>query len=300
MKVMRKDAIIAKNQVRNTNDEKHILQKIQHHFIVNLNYAFQTKEKLYLILDFVNGGELFYHLKRDTKFSEERAVFYTAEIASALIHLHSNGIVYRDLKPENILLDSKGHIVITDFGLSKEIFDDTTDTFCGTPEYLAPEVIKGERHSYPVDWWSLGTIVYEMLTGLPPFYCKSVIMMYQKIIKGQLRFPEGISGEAMDFLQQLLDKNPDTRLCGPSVREHPFFRSIDWSLLETKQIEPPWAPPVTSPTCTDCIDSNFTSQVAADSLVTAPSWLDYGDDDLFEGFTYVGQSTIEGQKENEE
>jgi serum/glucocorticoid-regulated kinase 2 len=140
MKVMKKAAIIAKNQVTHTKDEKNILQKISHPFIVKLNYAFQTKDKLYMILDYVNGGELFFHLKKEGKFSEDRVRLYAAEIASALLHLHSHGIIYRDLKPENILIDSDGHIVITDFGLSKEVpRDETTHTFCGTPEYLAPE-----------------------------------------------------------------------------------------------------------------------------------------------------------------
>jgi tRNA A-37 threonylcarbamoyl transferase component Bud32 len=302
MKVMRKDAIIAKNQVTHTIDEKHVLQKIQHPFIVKLHYSFQTKDKLYMIMDYVNGGELFFHLKQDTKFSESRVIFYAAEITSALIHLHSHGIIYRDLKPENILLDSTGHIVITDFGLSKEIYDGDTDTFCGTPEYLSPEVLKGTGHSYPVDWWSLGTLIYEMLVGLPPFYSKSINIMYQRILESPLRFPVGMSVEAMDILDKLLEREPDQRLCGPSIRDHPFFSSIDWDLLEAKKIEPPWKPPVTSPTDTGCIDPHFTNQDAADSLVPVPSWLaDLTDEDkdLFEGFTFVGQGAIEGQSESE-
>eukprot|EP01121_Diplochlamys_sp_Union-15-3_P015905 TRINITY_DN5322_c0_g1_i6.p1 TRINITY_DN5322_c0_g1~~TRINITY_DN5322_c0_g1_i6.p1 ORF type:complete len:286 (-),score=64.12 TRINITY_DN5322_c0_g1_i6:309-1136(-) len=142
MKVMRKEAIIQKNQIAHTKDEKAILQQIEHPFIVKLHYAFQTKDKLYMILDYVNGGELFYHLKKEGKFKVDRVRFYAAEITSAMDHLHSLGIVYRDLKPENILLDKDGHIVITDFGLSKVIPKDDkegTETFCGTPEYLAPE-----------------------------------------------------------------------------------------------------------------------------------------------------------------
>eukprot|EP01102_Stenamoeba_stenopodia_P008101 TRINITY_DN2301_c0_g1_i3.p1 TRINITY_DN2301_c0_g1~~TRINITY_DN2301_c0_g1_i3.p1 ORF type:complete len:296 (-),score=67.21 TRINITY_DN2301_c0_g1_i3:548-1435(-) len=166
MKVLRKEAIVQRKQVAHTKAEKSILAKIQHPFIVGLHYAFQTEEKLYMVLDFVNGGELFFHLKREGKFSEQRVRIYAAEIACALSHLHSFGIVYRDLKPENILLDSEGHICITDFGLSKEIQSEDTHTFCGTPEYLAPEILKGQGHGTPVDWWSLGTLIYEMLTGL--------------------------------------------------------------------------------------------------------------------------------------
>jgi serine/threonine protein kinase len=191
MKVMRKDAIIQKNQVTHTKDEKSILQKIIHPFIVRLHYAFQTPDKLYMILDYVNGGELFYHLKKEGKFDVERVRFYSAEIASAIGHLHSLGIVYRDLKPENILLDRIGHICITDFGLSKEISLDSKDgtkTFCGTPEYLAPEVLRGLGHGHAVDWWSLGTLIYEMLTGLPPFYNKNINYMYQKNINWRVNF----------------------------------------------------------------------------------------------------------------
>jgi len=181
MKVLRKEAIIARKQVDHTRAEKAILQKIEHPFIVKLNYAFQTEDKLYMVLDFVNGGELFFHLKKEGKFSEERVRLYSAEIALALHHLHSRDIVYRDLKPENILIDADAHICITDFGLSKEIIsDEVTHTFCGTPEYLAPEVLKGQGHGCPVDWWSLGTLIYEMLTGLPPFYSQNINIMYQK------------------------------------------------------------------------------------------------------------------------
>merc|ERR1712000_657914 len=151
MKVLRKEAIIARKQVDHTRAEKAILQKIDHPFIVKLNYAFQTEEKLYMVLDFVNGGELFFHLKKEGKFSEERVRLYSAEIALALHHLHSRDIVYRDLKPE---------------------------------------VLKGQGHGCPVDWWSLGTLIYEMLTGLPPYYSQNINIMYQKILNGELRFPE--------------------------------------------------------------------------------------------------------------
>jgi serine/threonine protein kinase len=285
---LRKDSVIAKKQVNHTKDEKHILQKILHPFIVRLYYAFQTKGKLYMIMDFVNGGELFQYLKNETRFSEERVVFYAAEIALALIHLHSHGIVYRDLKPENILLDAKGHIVITDFGLCKEINDDNTETFCGTPEYLAPEIISGEGHGYPVDWWSLGTLIFEMLTGLPPFYSSSVQEMFKFIMKSPLRFPDDMSENAKDLLKKLLERDPSKRICGSKIKKHPFFASIDWVQLEARQIDPPFIPPVTSPTSINCIDPDFTNQDVADSLIT--SWVDSDDKDLFEGFTYNGQN----------
>lgn len=294
MKVMRKDAIIAKNQVTHTRDEKNILQSIRHPFIVNLNYAFQTKDKLYMILDYVNGGELFYHLKKEGKFSEERVKMYAAEISSALIHLHSHGIIYRDLKPENILLDRTGHIVITDFGLSKEVpKDDATHTFCGTPEYLAPEVLRGQGHSYPVDWWSLGTLIYEMLTGLPPFYSKHINVMYQKILNAQLTFPSFISESAKSLLEGLLTREVDRRLGGEDVRHHPFFAGISWTDLEAKKVAAPWVPPVRDAMDTTQIDDYFTTERPTDSYVDS-NMLDEQDKDIFSGFTFAGDAPLAG------
>lgn len=297
MKVMRKDAIIAKNQVKHTRDEKSILQKIQHPFIVNLRFAFQTKDKLYMILDYVNGGELFFHLKKNGKFSEDRVIFYAAEISSALSHLHSHGIVYRDLKPENILLDMDGHIVITDFGLSKEVpTSDSTHTFCGTPEYLAPEVLRGQGHSYPVDWWSLGTLIYEMLTGLPPFYSKHINVMYQKILNAQLTFPSSMSSQAQSLLEGLLTRDSEARLSGDGVKKHPFFKGINWDDLEAKKIDAPWKPPVETLTDTTQIDDFFKSEKPIHSVVDGSLLDDLDDDDkdIFAGFTFAGGTVLDG------
>jgi serine/threonine protein kinase len=172
MKVLRKEVLVARKQVSHTQSERSVLEQVSHPFIVKLHFAFQTAEKLYMILDYVNGGEVFFHLKREGRFSEARVAQYVAEIACALCHLHGQNIVYRDLKPENVLLSMTGHVVLTDFGLSKELDESgTTSTFCGTPEYLAPEILKGHPQTPAVDWWSLGTLTFEMLTGLPPFFC---------------------------------------------------------------------------------------------------------------------------------
>eukprot|EP01120_Amphizonella_sp_Union-15-10_P015334 TRINITY_DN7875_c0_g1_i1.p1 TRINITY_DN7875_c0_g1~~TRINITY_DN7875_c0_g1_i1.p1 ORF type:complete len:317 (-),score=74.32 TRINITY_DN7875_c0_g1_i1:11-961(-) len=295
MKVMRKDNIIQKNQITHTKDEKAILQKVSHPFIVRLHYAFQTPDKLYMIMDYVNGGELFYHLKNKGKFELERVRFYSAEIASAIEHLHTLGIVYRDLKPENILLNKDGHVVITDFGLSKEIplgKDEGTNTFCGTPEYLAPEVLKGHRHGHAVDWWSLGTLIFEMLTGLPPFYSKNINVMYQKILTGQLAFPSNIDEDAQSLLEGLLCRDVDKRFKAKEVKAHPFFRKIDWEKLNRKELEPPWKPPIKSASDTTQIDECFTNEEAIDSFVekTTENEMDENDADVFEGFTYAGDS----------
>jgi serum/glucocorticoid-regulated kinase 2 len=298
--VLRKEAIIARKQVAHTRAEKSILQKIQHPFIVNLNYAFQTEDKLYMILDYVNGGELFFHLKKDGKFSEERVRFYAAEITLALAHLHSFDIVYRDLKPENILLDSEGHICITDFGLSKEITsEEGTHTFCGTPEYLAPEVLKGQGHGTAVDWWSLGTLVYEMLTGLPPFYSQNINIMYQKILNGELRFPPYLSEQAQSLFEGLLTRDPEKRLGSGAtgaqdIKAHAFFSGMDWKKLEARELDPPFKPSVKSEVDTSQIDPLFTTETPVDSLVekgvmdTAAA----GDGDTFQDFTYVNPSAM--------
>jgi serum/glucocorticoid-regulated kinase 2 len=168
MKILNKKHLIARKQVAHTKTERKVLQSITHPFIVNLIYAFQTDAKLYMVLEFFNGGELFFHLKNQGKFSDERASFYAAQVVLAFEHLHKRNIIYRDLKPENVLLDDQGYIKITDFGLSKEMNSPTelTHTFCGTPEYLAPEVIVGNGYGQPIDWWSLGALMFEMLTGL--------------------------------------------------------------------------------------------------------------------------------------
>jgi len=295
MKVLRKDTIVARKQVAHTKAEKNILMKIQHPFIVNLNYAFQTKDKLYMILDYINGGELFFHLKKEGRFAESRVKMYAAEIVCALAHLHSLDIVYRDLKPENILLDSDGHICITDFGLSKKLeADGGTHTFCGTPEYLAPEVLKGHGHGIAVDWWSLGTLLFEMMTGLPPFYAQNVNVMYQKILSGELRFPNYISEEAKSLLEGLLTRDPALRLGtkgGDEVKGHPWFADVEWEKLIRKEIEPPFKPKVRSIEDTSQIDPQFTRERPIDS-VAETSVLSESVQNNFSGFSYVSESVM--------
>jgi len=295
MKILRKEAIIARNEVTHTKAEKRILQKVQHPFIVQLHYAFQTDDKLYMVLDFVNGGELFFHLKREGRFPENRVKFYVAQITSALAHLHSLDIVYRDLKPENILLDGDGNVRITDFGLSKELTrDDTTNTFCGTPEYISPELLKGVGHGFAVDWWSLGTLMYEMLVGLPPFYSENTNIMYQKILSSELVFPSFVSREAQALLTGLLTRDVDKRLgSGPNgssdVKSHHFFAGIDWAKLDRKEYEAPFKPGVRSETDISQIDQAFTSEKPQDSLVERTN---IPHDDNFKDFTYEAPSIL--------
>ncbi|KAL6074517.1 Serine/threonine-protein kinase Sgk2 [Balamuthia mandrillaris] len=306
MKVLRKEALIARKQVAHTKAERSILQKVQHPFIVTLHYAFQTKDKLYMILDYVNGGELFFHLKKEGRFPEERVVLYVAEIVSAIAHLHTLGIVYRDLKPENILLDSQGHVVLTDFGLSKEIDpQEGTQTFCGTPEYLAPEVLKGQGHGVEVDWWSLGTLMYEMLTGLPPFYSQNINIMYQKILAGELRYPSYVSKAAKSLLNGLLTRDVSKRLGSSgadAIKNHKFFAKIDWQKLERREVEPTFKPKVRGVADVSQIDPVFTQEKVVDSVVEDSDlhkMLGGGgssnsdpDPQHFEGFTFMPESEM--------
>jgi len=262
MKVIDKKFIVEKNEIQHTISERNILSKVNHPFIMKLFFAFQTEDKLYLVLEFVNGGELYFHLQLDGNFGTDRTRFYSAEIVLALEYLHKSGIIYRDLKPENVLIDGDGHIKITDFGLSKEGligFNSRTNTFCGTPEYLAPEVLLGKEYSLAVDYWSLGTLMYEMLTGLPAFYDNDVQKMYRYKMKADIEMPDDMEDSAKDIILKFLDKNPETRLQDPEeIKSHPYFAKIDWESLYQKSQAPPFIPNVKNKESTTMIDKEFT------------------------------------------
>ena len=212
MKVLKKATLKVRDRIR-TKMERNILADVEHPFIVRLHYAFQTEGKLYLILDFLRGGDLFTRLSKEVMFTEEDVKFYLAELAIALDHLHTLGIIYRDLKPENLLLDSDGHIAVTDFGLSKEnLEDDKAYSFCGTVEYMAPEVVNRKGHSYAADWWSFGVLMYEMLTGQLPFQGENRKETMNQILKAKLGMPEYLSPEAQSLLRALFKRNPINRL----------------------------------------------------------------------------------------
>lgn len=274
MKVLKKQMLVAKKQVVHTKTERRVLELIDHPFLVSLRFAFQTETKLYMVLDYFSGGELFFHLKHNGAFSESRAKFYAAQITLALQCLHDNGIIYRDLKPENVLLDDDGHIRLTDFGLSKESLagSQLTHTFCGTPEYLAPEVIQGSWYGKAVDWWSMGTLLYEMLTGWPPFYNENLHVMYESITRAPLTFPNSMSSEAKSLLTGLLQRNPRNRLGSNNgmadFKDHPFFADINWRELYDKKTPPPFVPVTTEgEASTDNVDEEFKEQVVQDTPV---------------------------------
>jgi len=213
-------------------------------------------------MEFVNGGELYYHLQSSGSFSTDRTRFYTAELVLAIEYLHKNGIIYRDLKPENILIDSEGHLKITDFGLSKEGLLDPnsrTKTFCGTAEYLAPEVILGNPYSLAVDWWSLGTLMYEMITGLPAFFDNNVQMMYKYKMNADIQMPEELDDNTKNIILRLLDKDPTTRIQNPDeIKAHPYFAGINWENLINKTATPPYIPNIKNKESTAMIDREFT------------------------------------------
>ncbi|KAG6820017.1 AGC protein kinase Gad8 [Arthromyces matolae] len=271
--------------------ERTVLALVNNPFIVPLKFSFQNPDKLYLVMSFVNGGELFYHLQREGKFDQDRSRFYAAELLCALEHLHGFNVVYRDLKPENILLDYTGHIALCDFGLCKLNMSETekTNTFCGTPEYIAPELLENQGYTKTVDWWTLGVLLYEMMTGLPPFYDENVNAMYQRILTDPLNFPPDMPSEARSVMTGLLQRDPTRRLGangGEEIKRHPFFaKYVDWSRLLAKKIQPPFKPSVESVLDVANFDPDFTNEEAQDSVVT-DSALSETVQDQFRGFTY--------------
>jgi len=277
LKTIRKQHIISRSEVTHTLAERSVLAQINNPFIVPLKFSFQSPEKLYLVLSFVNGGELFHHLQKEQRFDINRSRFYAAELLCALECLHGFGVIYRDLKPENILVDYVGHIALCDFGLCKLDMkdEDKTNTFCGTPEYLAPELLHGQGYTKAVDWWTLGVLLYEMLTGLPPFYDENTNEMYRKILAEPLHFPgpDVVPPAARDLLTRLLDRDATRRLGSngaSEIKAHPFFHSIDWRKLLDRKYEPSFKPSVLDERDTGNFDKEFTSEAPADSYVDGP------------------------------
>ncbi|RDB18028.1 Serine/threonine-protein kinase gad8 [Hypsizygus marmoreus] len=293
LKTIRKAHIVTRNEITHTLAERLVLAQVNSPFIVPLKFSFQSQQKLYLVLAFVNGGELFHHLQRESRFNEERSRFYSAELLLALEHLHELDVVYRDLKPENILLDYTGHIALCDFGLCKLNMkgNEKTNTFCGTPEYLAPEILNGEGYDKTIDWWTLGVLLYEMLAGLPPFYDEVTDEMYRKILNEPLRFGPEIEPEARSILTGLLTRDPSKRLGvhgAEEIKKHPFFKNhIDFQKLLQKKIQPPFKPSVASPVDVSNFDTVFTTEAPVDSFVE-DSNLSQTVQAQFSGFSYNG------------
>lgn len=300
MKVMRKERIIAKDHGEYVRAERNVLTAVFHPYIVTLRCSFQTSSKLYLVLDFINGGHLFFQLYRQGIFDEQLARLYTAEIVLAIAHLHSLGFVHRDLKPENVLMDSDGHIKITDFGLAKGNMADgeRTNSFIGTMEYMAPEVIQGKGHGKDVDWWSVGILLFEMLTGMPPFNAKSRTQLQKQITGGKLKYPTFLSRNAQTLLKGLLTRDVNKRLGnGPdgsqAVMNHAFFSCINWDKLRKREIPSPFKPSTTGVNSVENFDKMWTEQSPTDSPAGTPTNLD----SIFNGYSYCTPHMLANYKQ---
>eukprot|EP00915_Cephaloidophora_sp_WS-2016_P002184 GHVH01002922.1.p1 GENE.GHVH01002922.1~~GHVH01002922.1.p1 ORF type:complete len:716 (+),score=74.79 GHVH01002922.1:2378-4525(+) len=263
MKVLNRETVIKKQQTVHTMTENEVLKFLHHPMIIDMHFAFKTSSKLFMCLEYMSGGELFHHLSEVGIFPEAKAKFYAGCILLALEHMHARGVVYRDLKPENIVMDCTGYIRLTDFGLAKANIRDnhSAKSVCGTPEYLAPEVLMAQGHGLSVDHWGLAALVYEMLTGLPPFYSKKREELLEGIRKGVLTYPETIGPVTKDFLQRLFVKDPKNRLGAHNIEEikrHPFFRDVDFEGLKNKRVVAPFVPTISNEFDTSNFDREFT------------------------------------------
>uniref|UniRef100_A0A8C9F0P7 Protein kinase C n=1 Tax=Pavo cristatus TaxID=9049 RepID=A0A8C9F0P7_PAVCR len=290
VKALKKDVVLMDDDVECTMVEKRVLSLAwEHPFLTHVFCTFQTKENLFFVMEYLNGGDLMFHIQSCHKFDLPRATFYAAEIISGLQFLHSKGIIYRDLKLDNVLLDSEGHIKIADFGMCKEnMFGDAkTSTFCGTPDYIAPEILLGQKYNTSVDWWSFGVLLYEMLIGQSPFHGQDEEELFQSIRMDNPFYPRWLDKDAKDILVKLFVREPERRLgARGNIRQHAFFREINWEALEERRMEPPFKPRVKSPSDCSNFDKEFLSEKPRLSCADR-ALINSMDQNMFRNFSFV-------------
>ncbi|XP_014916362.1 protein kinase C delta type-like [Poecilia latipinna] len=290
VKALKKDVVLMDDDVECTMVEKRVLSLAWNNpFLTHLYSTFQTKEHLFFVMEFLNGGDLMFHIQEKGRFDLTRATFYAAEIVVGLQFLHGQGIIYRDLKLDNVMLDSYGHIKIADFGMCKENIsaENKAGTFCGTPDYIAPEILVGQKYTFSVDWWSFGVLVYEMLIGQSPFHGDNEDELFESIRIDTPNYPKWLTSESRSLLELLFVREPSRRLgMVGNIRAHSFFQLINWSALEKRQVEPPYKPKVKSPSDYSNFDRDFLSEKArltnCDKKLLATM-----DQSAFRGFSFI-------------
>ncbi|KAG5853842.1 hypothetical protein ANANG_G00030840 [Anguilla anguilla] len=296
IKALKKGDIVARDEVESLMCEKRIFETVnssRHPFLVNLFACFQTPEHVCFVMEYTAGGDLMMHIHSDV-FTEPRAVFYSACVVLGLQFLHDHKIVYRDLKLDNLLLDTDGYVKIADFGLCKEGmgYGDRTSTFCGTPEFLAPEVLTDTSYTRAVDWWGLGVLVYEMLVGESPFPGDDEEEVFDSIVNDEVRYPRFLSTEAIGIMRRLLRRNPERRLGSSEkdaedVKKQPFFRGVDWETLLQRKLPPPFVPSIGDKEDVSNFDEEFTAEAPALTPPREPRTLSRKDQDCFRDFDYI-------------
>uniref|UniRef100_H3D527 Protein kinase C n=1 Tax=Tetraodon nigroviridis TaxID=99883 RepID=H3D527_TETNG len=290
VKALKKDVVLMDDDVECTMVERRVLSLAwESPFLAHLYCTFQTKENLFFVMEYLNGGDLMFHIQNCHKFDVHRATFYAAEIICGLQFLHSKGIIYRDLKLDNILLDSDGHIKIADFGMCKEnMWDESqTSTFCGTPDYIAPEILLGQKYNSSVDWWSFGVLLYEMLTGQSPFHGRDEEELFQSIRTDNPSYPHWLSKDAKDILNKLFVREPEERLgVKGNIRAHGFFSATDWAVLEQRRVTPPFRPTLASPSDCSNFDKEFINEKPRLSCVDR-TLINSVDQTMFRNFSFV-------------
>ncbi|CAK6958662.1 protein kinase C delta type-like [Scomber scombrus] len=290
VKVLKKDVVLMDDDVECTMVEKRVLSLAwENPFLTHLYSTFQSKEHLFFVMEYLNGGDLMFHIQDKGRFDLNRATFYAAEIVVGLQFLHSKGIIYRDLKLDNVMLDKDGHIKIADFGMCKEnVFGEVrATTFCGTPDYIAPEILLGQKYTFSVDWWSFGVLVYEMLIGQSPFQGDDEDELFESIRSDTPHYPRWLTKEAKNMIELLFEREPGRRLgIVGDIRAHPFFKTINWQALERREVVPPFKPKVKSPSDCSNFDREFLSEKPRLSHADK-NLIDSMDQAAFAGFSFI-------------